>query len=258
MAGCADLGGNAPGARIVSIDYCADQVLLGMVHRSRIAAVSVDVASDPLFSLPRARGIPRVRPSAEEVLALRPTLVVRSYGGGPRFETVMRRAGVATYTLPYAGSLADIGPGLSATGARLNAAVAASTLRANLAAAVSRARNASRTGDRALYVTPGDVTAGTDSLVADILRTAGYRPYLDRAGWHRLPLERLAGRRPAIVVRGFHESRAYQQDRWAASGHGLLTQSLKGVPVVDIPGSELACGNWLVGSALDRLSSAPR
>ena len=69
-------------------------MVLGLVERERIAAVSVDVASDPAFSLPRARGLPRVRAEVERVLALRPTLVVRSYGGGPRFAAAMEGAGV--------------------------------------------------------------------------------------------------------------------------------------------------------------------
>ena len=48
----AENSAKAGGHRIVSLDYCADQMLLGLVPKSRIAAVSVDVRSDPLFAEP--------------------------------------------------------------------------------------------------------------------------------------------------------------------------------------------------------------
>ena len=68
--------------------------------------------------------------------------------------------------------------------------------------------------------------------------------------------ERLADRpgAPELVVRGFFDTAAHAQDRWAASNHATLHRSIQASPTVDIPGSELACGNWLAGQALDRLA----
>lgn len=258
LAACAPLpdvpaGG---GERIVSIDYCADQMLLGLVDRTRIAAVSRDVASDPDFSLKLAGGIPRVRPEVEAVLALRPTLVVRSYGGGPRFAEAMERAGVRVFTLPYAASLADIDNTLAAAGTALDAQPRAGELRRDLQTALTEARQPGHGGTeaRALYVTPGDVTTGPGSLVAELLDAAGYASVESRPGWHRLPLEQLAGKRPDLVVRAFFESPVHRQDRWSSSGHRALAQAVRNVPQVTVSGSELACGNWRVAAALRRIS----
>lgn len=233
-------------------------MVLGLVERQRIAAVSVDVASDPAFSLPLSRGLPRVRAEVERVLALRPTLVVRSYGGGPRFAAAMERAGVPVFTLPYAGTLADVDDVMAAAGERLNAQTMASRRRGELAEVWRDARQAAGSGGTALYVTPGDVTTGPGSMIAELVGVAGYRSYEGKPGWHRLPVERLLADPPDLVVRGFFETSAHRQDRWTSSSHGALREAIAQVATVDVPGSELSCGNWLIGKAIERVAAARR
>lgn len=247
-----------PNDRIVSLDYCADQMVLGLVDKSRIAAVSHEVASDPLFSEPLARGLPRVRPDIERVLALRPTLVVRSYAGGPRMESALRRAGISVFTLPYADDLPAIRRAVNASGQALSAAAAASRRLAEFDRALSAAAALPAPSQRptALYVTPGDVTTGPDSLVGRLIFAAGYTSYDQRPGWHRLPVERLVTQKPALVVRGFYDSLTHHQDNWSASGHRVLAQSLANTESVDVAGSDIACGNWLAGRALERMVAA--
>lgn len=262
LGGCAPLPGVPAGGgdRIVSIDYCADQMVLGLVERERIAAVSRDVTSDPDFSLKLAGPVPRVRPEVETVLALRPTLVVRSYGGGPRFAEAMERAGVPVFTLPYAASLTDIDGMMATAGAALNAPARAAQLRREFEAALDEADQARRAGPRAraLYVTPGDVTTGPGSLVAGLIEAAGYASLESRPGWHRLPLEQMVSTKPDLVVRAFFESPAHQQDRWSSAGHRALAEAVRGVTQVTVSGSELACGNWRAGAALRRIVAARR
>jgi len=246
-----------PNDRIVSLDYCADQMLLGLVDKSRIAAVSVDVTSDPLFAEPLSKGLPRVRPDIERVMALRPTLVIRSYGGGPRIEAALRRAQIPVFALPYADDPATIRHAITASGEALNAQPAAARRLAEFDAAFAIATQHSPSL-KALYVTPGDVTTGPDSLVARLMAAAGFTSYEARPGWHRLPLEQLVGEQPDLVVRGFYDSPAHRQDHWSSSSHHALRATLATVPQVTVPGSEIACGNWLAGNALRRLVQARR
>lgn len=242
--------------RIISLDYCADQMLLGLVDKSRIAAVSPEVSSDPLFSAPLARGLPRVRPDVERILALRPTLVVRSYGGGPRMESALRRAGIRVFTLPYADDIPAIRRAITASGDALDARRAAARRLASFDAAVASADLAQGSLPTALYVTPGDVTTGPDSLTGRLFAAAGYTSYEQRPGWHRLPVERLVVEPPDLIVRAFYDSPTHRQDRWSSSNHAALRRSLAHVPSVELPGSEIACGNWLAGDALRRLVAA--
>lgn len=258
IASCAPAPPAVTGAdRIVSIDYCADQMLLGLVDRDRIAAVSVDVASDPVFAGPLAAGLPRVRAELERILALRPTLVVRSYGGGPRIEAMLERAGVPVFTLPYADTVDAVRDGVLAAGEALDANAKAQDRIAALDAALVTTQRSS-SGATALYMTPGDVTTGLGGLIADLFTRAGYQPYETRDGWHRLPVERMVRAKPDLVVRAFFESSGHQQDRWSSSGHDVLADQLRGVPTVTVAGASLACGNWLVGDALTAIAGARR
>ncbi len=241
---------------MVSIDYCADQTVLGLVPYRQIAAISREADSDPGYARPRAHGLRRIRPDAEAILALRPTLVVRSYAGGARFDTVMARAGVRVVTLPYAASLSDIGPSIGTTATMLGQEARGHGLRAAWDAALRRAHALPRRNLRALYMTPGDVTSGPDSLIMAMAAAAGLKPYVTRAGWHPLPVEALQYRAPDIVLRGFFDSPAYQQDRWAASRHAGAKQALRRAISVDIPGYALACGNWTATDALNAMADA--
>lgn len=249
-------GERRAGYRIVSIDYCADQMLLGLVPRNRIAAVSVDAASDTLFAGRHAGGLPRVRAEVERILALRPTLVVRSYGGGPRIEAMLERAGVPVFTLPYANDVATVRDGIVAAGEALSAQAMAQTRVASFDRAIARARTSAGPSGRALYMTPGDVTTGPGGLIADLLGQAGYRPFEARSGWHRLPVERMVSDKPDLVVRAFFDNAVHQQDRWSSSGHAVLAGALRDVPSVSVPGATLACGNWLAGDALTAIAGA--
>lgn len=246
------------GDRIVSIDYCADQMLLGLVARDRIAAVSVDVASDPVFAGPRAGDLPRVRAEIERIIAMRPTLVVRSYGGGPRIAAMLERAGVPVFTLPYSDSVASVRETMLAAGDALDAVDEARAKVADLDTAIVSARAQRNQAATALYMTPGDVTTGPGGLIADLLGQAGYRPYEMRGGWHRLPVERMMRDTPDLVVRAFFESGSYRQDRWSSAGHAVLAERLRDVPSVTVPGATLACGNWLAGDALSAIAGARR
>jgi iron complex transport system substrate-binding protein len=94
--------------RIVSLDYCADQYLLKLVDRDRILALSPEAVRPFSYMRDAARGMPRVAPRAEDVLVLKPDLVVRSYGGGADAGTFFARAGVPVLQLGYAEDLAGV------------------------------------------------------------------------------------------------------------------------------------------------------
>lgn len=73
------LAGEGQPRRVVSINACTDQLLLALGDRAQIAGLSFN-AADTTFSYyaERARGIALIRGSAEEVLKLKPDLVLGS------------------------------------------------------------------------------------------------------------------------------------------------------------------------------------
>ena len=121
FATLASAAAEAP-SRIVSLDYCADQYVLRLVDRARILALSPDAGKTFSYMRDQAAGVPTVRPLAENVLILKPDLVVRAYGGGPNAARLFERANVNVLQVGYANSieetltvLQDMGDGLGAS-----------------------------------------------------------------------------------------------------------------------------------------------
>jgi iron complex transport system substrate-binding protein len=254
LGGCA---GPAPmpmrGERIVSLDYCADQMVLGLVGRERVAAVSHEASNDPLFAARLADGIARVRPDAEAILAQHPTLVVRSYAGGARLDAALQRAGVRVFTLPYANSIAYVRNAIMQSGDALDAQTAAALRVQQLDRDLASGRGH---GGTALYTTPGSYTSGPGTLIDDLITLAGHSNAEQRPGWHRLDVEHLVTQPPRLIIRAFGESGAHQTDRWSSSDHRALRAAFRQSEDVNIPGSWVACGNWRIGHAVVRLRQA--
>ena len=91
--------------RIVSLDYCADQFVLKFVDKDRILAVSPDAGKEFSYMRDAAKGVRVARPVAEDVIILKPDLVVRSYGGGPNAAAFFERAGVPVLNVGWAGDV---------------------------------------------------------------------------------------------------------------------------------------------------------
>ncbi len=110
----------------------------------------------------------------------------------------------------------------------------------------------------ALYITPGDVTTGPGSLVAEVIEAAGFTPYRTRPGWGSLPIEAMVRRPPDLMFRAFFDSARYRQDYWTASRHPVVAEATRHARDVEVPGGWLSCGNWLTGHAVKALADARR
>ena len=241
---------------IVSIDYCADQMLLGLVPRERIRAISFEAASDSAFAAPRAAGLPRLRPQLEDIAMLRPAVVVRSYGGSAKLDRQLEAMGIKVVQLGYAGTLADVRSQMLRAGAALGAGPRAAALVKAFDTEVAAAHQGGGHAGTALYITPGAVTTGPGSLVAEVMEAAGFTPYRTRPGWGSLPIEEMVRRPPDLVFRAFFDSARYRQDYWTASRHPVVAEATRHARDVEVPGGWLSCGNWLTGHAVKALADA--
>ncbi|WP_155524551.1 ABC transporter substrate-binding protein [Oleisolibacter albus] len=193
--------GEAP-RRIVSLSLCADQFVLAVADRDRIAAVSL-LAGDPYLSpaASLAEGLPRHDGRAESVLMLKPDLVVT--GGFTRRSTLemLERLGVPVLKLPTASSLDDI-PGqieqlAAAVGASARGHALADRIRTQITPPPGRSRLTA-----ALFRPGGDVPGGR-SLITDMLARAGLQNIADHyahGATGRVALEDLVLNPPDILV----------------------------------------------------------
>lgn len=240
---------------VASIDFCADQMVLGLLPKDRIRALSFEADSDTSFAVPRAKGLARLRPQLEDIVALRPAVVVRSYGGDGRLDRQLTSMGIKVVQLGFPASLADARADMLRVGSELGADAEARALVAGFDRELAAARRAPAKGT-ALYVTPGDVTTGPGSLVAEVMDAAGYSPYRAAPGWGSLPVEDMVRRPPDAVFRAFFDSPRYRQDYWTSSRHPVVARATRGARDVEVPGAWLACGNWLMGHAVTELAKA--
>lgn len=248
---------NTP-ARIVSLDYCADQYVLKLVERDYIAALSPDAGKAFSYLKDEARGIPTVQSRTEDIVALRPDLIVRSYGGGANAPAFFAQLGIPVLNIGWAADMdgiksvtMDMARGLGAVDS--GAVIKGQALVTQIDARLSALPDAS--GKTALYVTPSGVTSGTGSLVNEILHTAGYQNFETRAGWHSLPLERLTREQPDITAAAFFDTKSQNKDMWSAARHPIAKTAMAKTDSVMLDGAWLSCGAWYALDAVEALAA---
>lgn len=242
---------NAP-KRIVSLDYCADQFVLKLADRSKIVALSPEATRDFSYLRQQAVGLFGVRPSAEEVLALKPDLIVRSYGGEPHSVAFFERAGIKVHQIGWGGDFEAV-----RTNVRDAAAAMGQTSRgeAVIKDFDKRLENlVPAEGVSTLYVTSGGVTTGKGSLIDLMMTHAGLTNFQIQPGWNPLPLERLATTRPDMLATAFFDDSALARDYWSSARHPIIREALSNIPVAALDGATTACGGWFIMDAIEALA----
>ncbi|MEM9705294.1 MAG: ABC transporter substrate-binding protein [Pseudomonadota bacterium] len=249
-----DDSANGP-LRIVSLDYCADQYVLKFAQRKNILAISPDATADFSYMREEAADVPTVRPLAENVLILKPDLVVRLYGGGPNATSFFERAGVPVINIGWAGDIDDVMANIervaSALGAEAKGRGVVNDMKARLAALAKANKETA-----ALYMTPAGVTTGPGSLVHEIMTAAGLSNFQQARGWRSLPLERLVYERPELIAASFFDTLTNHPDAWSPSKHPVAKKQLKNQTVAALDGAWTACGGWFLVDAVEELTEA--
>ena len=192
--------------RIVSLDLCADQLLVELVAPERIAAVT-HLAADPEVSASwqKAKGLPITRGAAEDVLRHRPDLVLAGPFGVAPTVGLLKRLNANVVIVPSANDIAGVRAAVrvvaTAVGeeARGEAVLAAFDRRL---AAIKPPLPQSPQPSAIIYQVGGAVS-GAGSLADAALAAAGFR---NKATEYRLtrggevPLELLGAAPPDLLV----------------------------------------------------------
>jgi iron complex transport system substrate-binding protein len=247
--------GTATPQRIVSLDYCADQYVLKFVARNRILALSPDAEKDFSYMRSAASGIRQVRSSTEDILVLKPDLVVRSYGGGPHATAFLERAGIPVLNVGWAsgldGVMSNVQTMADGLGASEQGKQVVADMQARLDAVSSKSRNQSM-----LYLTPAGVTTGPGSMIHELISAAGFENYETDAGWRSIPLEELVYSKPDTIAAAYFQNRASQPDAWSSMRHPIAQRQLASQDVVQLDGAWVSCGGWYLMDAVEALAAA--
>lgn len=168
----------APPQRIVSLNVCADQILVDLVPRERIAAVT-HLAADPLTSAKpeRAAGIAATRGAAEDVVALRPDLVLVGEYSTPATTDLLRRLGFRVEPIALPQSLAGIRTAIRRMASLVEAperGEALITAMDQRIIAASRTTTTTAAKPRALIYQINNFVAREGSLVDEAMQIAGF------------------------------------------------------------------------------------
>lgn len=244
----------AEGARptVVSLDYCADQFVLGLADREQILGVSTGADKPHSHLREKAEGLRQIRSTTEDVIALNPDIVVNHWGADAKALAMYERFGIKVHQIGFGSNLQAARDETEAAGRALGQESRA----ASLIAAMPQPRPQS---DRsALYVTPGGLTAGNETMVGAIIQHAGLTNAGGAGYWHALPLEQLILSPPQLALTAFFGFDTDIQDHWSLTRHPVLQRALAGAETVALDESRIICPAWFVAEEAEAISEALR
>jgi iron complex transport system substrate-binding protein len=247
--------------RIVSLDLCADQLLIELVERERIAAVT-HLAADPEVSAiwQKGKGLPVTRGAAEDVLHHKPDLILAGPFGVAPTVSLLRRLNMNVVVVPLASDFEGVRTAVriaaAAVGeeARGEAMIAAFDRRLAEVAAPPRPPAA----PSAVVYQVGGAVSVAGNLADAVLAAAGFR---NKAAEYRLtrggqvPLELLAVSPPDLLVlaSAANEYRSVVSDNLRHPALGLLRRQRASI---EVPWRLWQCGTPHIADAVERLAAA--
>jgi iron complex transport system substrate-binding protein len=231
--------------RVVSLNMCADQLVIALADRSQIAGLT-EWARDPQLSFyaEQAASLPFTHRSAEEILERRPDLVI---GAPYRTKDVLKplkARGVAMLDLPQKDGLDGVEESIRAVAGALGHPERGDALIASIRSQLATVGAPPGRGRTAAYYQRQGYLTGTGTLVDDMMRRVGLVNVAGRLGrpaLSQIPLEQLVLAHPDFVVTEDGTRRG--EDRsGAAIRHPLLDRALRPGHHLYIPQALTVCG----------------
>lgn len=259
LAGCAP----APrgGGGIVSTNPCADAMLVELVPHDRIAAIShysqdPGATSIPLDLANRFRG---TRGTAEEVVAMKPDLVIASSFTAPATRAAYARAGLRTLYLDSPVTIEASKAQVTELAATLGAVDKGRAMNARIDRAVAAAASSGRPVPALVWI-GGNMVSGEGNLLDEMLRRAGFSNQAAHYGLQftgTLPAERIVADPPRVMLvpdgqgRDAASRAAELRRRALAHAQGRVTEAV-------FPRNLVNCGGPVIASAMTRLAQIRR
>ncbi|MGN7159266.1 ABC transporter substrate-binding protein [Sphingomonas sp. SAFR-052] len=237
--------------RVVSINPCVDAVLARVADPAQIVGIShysqdIRATSVPLSWSNRFKA---TSGTAEEVVALRPDIVLAGPHVEPATIAALKRLKIALVQYPVAESVPESIDQVRAIATATGHAARGEALAARIAAAATPARVAPV---GALVWQGGGLVPGSGTLTDDLLKRAGFRNMSATYGlkqWDVLPLEYLVADPPRVLLSTAPEG--VQDDRM--TGHPAVRRLAKHITVAPYPTRLMNCGGPTIIAAMARL-----
>ena len=190
---------------IVSLNPCSDAILTEVAAPGQLLAIS-HYSHDPASSsmdLDTARRFRATSGTVEEVLALKPDVVVAGTFLPPATKSALARLGVRLVELPIAMSVADSRAQVAKLAALAGNREKGAALDARIVAALEAAAPPPGPALPAVVWQSGGIVAGDATLIADLLRRTGFANAAAARGLGQadhLPLEAMIADPPRVIL----------------------------------------------------------
>jgi iron complex transport system substrate-binding protein len=251
-----------PPQRIVSLNLCTDQVLIDLVPRERIRALSY-LAADPAVSTiaDRAAQFRVTRGEAEDVLALDPDLVLAGTWTTPATVDLLRRLERRIEVVPLASDVDGVRGAVRQIAAAVGETARGETMIADFDRRLASIQSAkSGRQPTALIYQISGLASGPGSLADDALTHAGFRNLArDLAlgvGGH-VDLETLLAHPPDLLVLAA-EAAEYRTAAADNLRHPAIAWLRRTRPTLTLPWRQWLCATPTVANAIEQLAAARR
>jgi iron complex transport system substrate-binding protein len=260
LAGCAAQPASRGGG-IVSTNPCADAMLVELVPPTRIAAISLYSQDEAATSIPLdvARRFRATAGTAEEVIAMRPDLVVASSFTAPSTREAYARAGLRTLYLDSPATIEASKAQVTELAAAIGAEPAGKAMNARIDRAVAAAADGGPAVPALAWI-GGNLVSGSGNLLDEMLVRAGFSDHAAHYGLQftgYLPIEHVVVDPPRVMLVpdefGRDAGSRAAQMRGLALAHGgaRVTQAR-------FPRSLVNCGGPVIARAMTRLAEVRR
>lgn len=243
--------------RIVSTNVCADQLALVLAGRERVVSVS-RLAIEPQISnyANLARGIAVNNARAEEIIELRPDLVLGDVYTGAHANRIAATLGVRVHVIGAGTSLEDVRGIIRGVADAVGERARGAAMIGEMDARIAKARALPGAAVDALVYEPNGVTSGNGTLTHDVLLAAGLRnlaPTLMPGSYGSVPLESVISAAPRLLV--LDDAYVGSSSRAQSILRHPAFRSLEGRSVLYAMPSRLwICPGPWVGEAVERLA----
>lgn len=259
LAAAPAAAGEAKPARIVSLNLCADELVLRLADPGRVASVTW-LARDPRGSnvADLAAGVPVNRGLAEEIVPLAPDLVIAGAFTARATTAMLRRLGFEVMELGVPTSLEEAYAQIRQVAGRLGEMERGEAMIREIEAAMAALPAPPAHHPAAVVLRPNGFTAGRGSVPDAVLARAGLdnlaaRLSPDRMG--QLALEEIVTARPdLLVVNSAPDAPPSLADELLH--HPALAPFVKAGRTVPLPLRLWACAGPELAEAARRLAAA--
>ncbi|MEW8648419.1 MAG: ABC transporter substrate-binding protein [Candidatus Thiodiazotropha endolucinida] len=249
-----------PPRRVVSVNLCSDQLLLMLADPQQVASVSY-LSRDPdsSFVADEAAAFPLNHARAEEIIRLKPDLILVTPHTNPRLRTTLGQLGYPLHRLSLGNRVEDIIGDIRQLAARLGQVSRGESLIARMQHRLqSDLPDDAKPPPTAIFYQPRGYTSGSDTLQDEALRLAGWNNLAAQQGvkgYAPVPLEEILRWRPDTLFTSAYrktgDSLAERQLR-----HPALNRLLANNPMVKIPYKYWICPGPMLAEAVDMLRQA--